>query len=89
MTFYENVEVGPPTKTNQGAPNETVTPLNTNTPSLNFYMPDALLGAQPTVSKHFLYIKYFFYCEIQKLLHLSSNSLKLLSLGSEPGVTCV
>ena len=27
MTFYENVEVGPPTKSNQGAPNETVTPL--------------------------------------------------------------
>ena len=27
MTFYENVEVRPPTKSNQGAPNETVTPL--------------------------------------------------------------
>ena len=28
MTFYENVEVGPPTKSNPGAPNETViTPL--------------------------------------------------------------
>jgi len=27
VTFYENVEVRPPTKSNQGAPNETVTPL--------------------------------------------------------------
>jgi len=27
VTFYENVEVGPPTKSNRGAPNETVTPL--------------------------------------------------------------
>ena len=27
MTFYENAEVGPPTKSNRGGPNETVTPL--------------------------------------------------------------
>jgi len=28
VTFlYENVEVGPPTKSNWGAPNETVTPM--------------------------------------------------------------
>ena len=27
VTFYENVEVGPPTKSNRGAPNETVTSL--------------------------------------------------------------
>jgi len=27
VTFYENVEVGPPTKSNRGAHNETVTPL--------------------------------------------------------------
>ena len=29
MTFYENVKVGPPTKSSRGAPNETVTPLST------------------------------------------------------------
>ena len=31
MNFYENVEVGPPTKSNRGGPNETVTPLQRTT----------------------------------------------------------
>jgi len=35
VTFYENVEVGLPAKSNQGAPNETVTQLFTTLVNVN------------------------------------------------------
>jgi len=43
VTFYENVEVGPPTKSNRGAHNETVTPL----------VVDAVFNEQKPCNKYF------------------------------------